>query len=255
MEDILKHVELIEAYVEGRLSKQEKQDFEAKLITDTELAEELKLYKTLVAGIKDSGLEKDKNNLKEELKEVDNNLDKKSSHGTKTIILKRIKWYYYAAACVLLLIIPLYFIVTENPTEKLLSNYYEKDKGLPVLMSGSKNISLDNAMNLYKQEKYKEAKQAFNELLKDKPMNDTLNYYSALSSFELEKYNKAIKQFTIILQNDTSVFKEKAEYYLGLTYFAVDKIQQAKELFNKIAANPSHRYQEKAQDILRELDK
>ena len=40
MKDNLKHLELIEAYLEGNLSEEEKVDFEVQLLVDKDLEEE-----------------------------------------------------------------------------------------------------------------------------------------------------------------------------------------------------------------------
>ena len=73
MKEALKHIELIENYVEGKLSEREKQDFETRLIVDSEFKEEFDLYNTVVAGIQDAGRE----NLKTKLKLADDELDNK----------------------------------------------------------------------------------------------------------------------------------------------------------------------------------
>ena len=44
MKEVLKHIELIENFVEGKLSENERQDFETRLIVDGDFKEEFDLY-------------------------------------------------------------------------------------------------------------------------------------------------------------------------------------------------------------------
>lgn len=71
----LKNLELIEKYYENKLGVGEKIDFENRLLWDDEFAEEFRIYKDIVGGIK-----KQKNLSREELKnkfkEIDIELDK-----------------------------------------------------------------------------------------------------------------------------------------------------------------------------------
>jgi len=250
MEDILKNIEIIEAYSEGKLSVQEKTDFEERLKSDNELAEELKLYNALIAGIRD----KDTISLKEKLKKLDKELDNKVSPKIISIHKNKIRYFYYAAAVFLILLIPLYFLINTNSNKNIAEKYYEKDKGLAVLMSdNNRNLKLDNAMNLYKQGNYKESLIIINELLQITPANDTINYYSGVLNYELHNNDKAIEDFKKTLSNNASAFKEKAEFRLALTYLLIDNTEKAKEIFKIISESSSHLYKEKSEEILNEL--
>src|ERR1035437_1175808 len=71
MGDVLKNIELIEQYFEGKLSEKERIDFEAKLLIDAEFKKEYEFYTHIVAGIKEAGEDK----LREKLKIADRELD------------------------------------------------------------------------------------------------------------------------------------------------------------------------------------
>jgi hypothetical protein len=92
MEDNLKHLELIEAYLEGNLSEEEKVDFEVRLLVDKDLEEEFELYKKIVGGFKDIQTE----NIRQKLQAIDDEIDS-NSHKPST------KFYWWAglAACLI----------------------------------------------------------------------------------------------------------------------------------------------------------
>lgn len=75
-ESDFKYYELIEAYFENRLSKTEREDFESRMKYDTQLQEEVELYKIVVDGIKAKA---EKEQLKEKLTNLDNQMDSNPS--------------------------------------------------------------------------------------------------------------------------------------------------------------------------------
>lgn len=248
MNEVLKHIELIESYVEGRLTEKERQDFETRLVIDSNLKEEFDLYKNIVEGIKEIGEE----NLKAKLKLADNELDTE----TKIVKLKpkiNIKYWSIAASFVFLIGIGLFFYMSNSSNlNAIATKYYEKDKGLPVEMAVGKS-KWEDVMNLYKSDDYTGTKIKLQKLAKENPANDTLNYFYGVVNFELKDYRQARANLNNI--KSESKYYEKAQYRLILIDLKINDKQQAIAKINECLVNNQHLYYDKLLELKAELTK
>ena len=248
MKEVLKHIELIENFVEGKLSENERKDFETRLIVDGDFKEEFDLYKSVVAGIKASGLE----NLKAKMKEADYELDSNNVVELK-FAKKQNSRLYYSIAASIVLILGIAFIWnfnSGNSLSDLADSVYEKDKGLPVEMSV--NIqTLNDAMNSYKTGDYHTAQNHLLNILHNNQANDTTIFYLGLVEYELGNFIKSQEYFNAI--SDSSIYCPKAEYRLLLSLLKINSVNDAKAECKKILSNPNHQYREKAELISKKL--
>lgn len=250
MKEVLKHIELIENYVEGRLSENEKQDFETRLIIDSDFKEEFDLYNTVVAGIQEAGRE----NLKAKLKLADNELDNKQNIiNIKNSQKKQTKYWAFAASVVFAIGIGLFFYMNDKPDlMALANNYYEKEKGLPIEMSVTRN-QWEDVMSVYKNEDYTATKNKLEDLLKKEPTNDTLNYFYGVVNFELNNYRASIASFNNI--NPTSNYYDKAQYRLVLIDLKLNNKADAIVKINECLLNKQHLYYDKLSQLKSELSR
>lgn len=156
------------------------------------------------------------------------------------------------AAVLLPLIVLSYFVFNTNssPHEKLYLTYYEKELGLPVVLSNNYDKTFNESMNLFRNEDYKNALKGFTELLAASPKNDTLNYFVGVCNLELDKYTKAISYFTKDYSN--SVFKESTEYRLAMVYIKKGEIEKSEKVLKNISNHPQHKYSEVVEKLLKE---
>lgn len=250
MKEVLKHIELIENYVEGKLSEQEKQDFETRLIIDSDFKEEFDLYNTIVAGIQEAGRE----NLKAKLRLADEELDNKQKIiDIKNMPKKQMKYWAVAASVVFVIGIGLFFYMSNKPNlDVLADSYYEKEKGLPTEMSVTKN-QWEDLMSLYKNEDYTSTKNKLDGLLKKEPTNDTLNYFYDVVNFELTNYRASIASFNAIKQ--TSNYYDKSQYRLVLIELKLNNKANAITEINECLLNKQHLYYDKLSQLKAELSR
>lgn len=137
-----------------------------------------------------------------------------------------------------------------SESKELYAKYYQKEIGMPTLMSNTTEKVFNESMAAFKDEAYTEALRGFEKILEEQSQNDTLLYFSACSNMELSNNEKAIRQFRKI--DSESIFHEKSEYRLALTYIKSNQFENAKKLLQKMAADSKHQYSEKAEKILRE---
>lgn len=247
MSEVLKNIEEIESYFEGKLSPEDKLLFEAKLESNPELVAEFKLYKDIRSAI----VEKGKEDLKNKFAMADKELDE----GARVIpINKKTNYKILAIAASIILVVGLsifFFLNKKNDYSQLASKYYEAEKGLPVEMGPSSR--LDKLMNFYKSADYADAQKELAELLKTDLNNDTLIYFDAVINDELKSYSSAISGYSNI--PSTSNYYQKAQYRLVLAYLKADEKGKAVEAINQALGNKEHLFYDKLSQLKTELSK
>ena len=229
----LKHFEEIERYLDGEMTDQEKLAFEQRLTNEPLLKQEYDVLNSVVNQVQNSKREE----LKSLLQKADLELDDKPINRPSGVLF----WRYAIAASITLMIslsIFYYYNSKVDNREKLVAAYWQKDKGLPVLMDENSNASLDNAMTAYKSGNYD---YAFSQL-EALTQTDTVLYYEGLCSFELKK--DATTYIKPVAENSSSVFQAKAKYYLLLLYIKADKKVDAVKLLNELLKETEHPYRE-----------
>jgi len=243
-----KYFERIEEYLEGDMSREERERFEQDLKSNPLLAEEFELYQSIGKGINEHYAADE---LKHKLKNLDEELDRGDTKKPP-IPLYPYRWLAAAAVVIVLMIsgIVIYQTYYATSLDKIALHYWEEDRGLPVLM-GSQN-TLDNAMNLYKEKRYDESLRELEHLLANHSGSDTLNYYAGVVNFKLNKYFDAMKYFSVV--PTTSTFKESAEYREALSNLMLGNKETASGILQKIASNNAHLYHQQAKEILQSIN-
>jgi TolA-binding protein len=237
MENNLKHLELIEAYIEGNLSEEEKVDFEVRLLVDKDLEEEFELYKKIVGGFKDIQTE----NIRQKLQAIDEELDNKKNSTNN-------KFYWWAglAACLIFVQIFLNYTKTSIPLPM--------EEGLPVLMGDDHNLAFQNAMQLYKSGKYDASIKRFNQLIVAHPTNDTLLYYIGCAKLNSQKYKEASQHFKYVSSNINSAFYLKSKYYLAYSLYKTNRGKEAKLILQELISNNENPFVEETKLFLKEVN-
>ena len=244
MSENLKNIELIELYLEGKLSENESLSFKNRLLIDEDLTEELELYKQTISLIKENSTCL----LQEELNLLDEQLDKDLTiEAPKTENIKKysIKKLIGIAASLLLVASLGLYVFSTSENEELFNQYYIKDNGLPVTMSASNN-SLNTVMNFYKLGNIEEAYTEINKFEE----NDTILFYKAAVLIELKQYNKANTFLNNI--SEVSAFKQKAQYYYALSLLQENNKEKCKKALQTIVNTKRHKYSEQANQLLNE---
>lgn len=250
MSEVLKNIELIENYYEGKLSDADKTVFEARLIIDSDFKDEVELYKNIVSGIKENGVA----NLKAKLKLVDNELDNEPViRKIEPVNSSKIKYLAFAASVVLVISLSVYWnLSNKSNLSQLAIEYYEKEKGLPVEMSVTEN-QLADVMNLYKSGDYVATKNKLELLLKENNTNDTLHYFYGVVNYELDNYRASRASFNSI--KNESDYYEKGQYRLVLIDLKINDKQKALDRVNKCLLNKQHLYYDNLVKLKSELTK
>ncbi len=91
------------------------------------------------------------------------------------------------------------------------------DPGIPNFMSAEANHEMSTIMFYYQKKDYQKADRLIQAALKQKPSNDTLNYYASVLLYLDESGDLGMKGFEK-LSKRCSAFKAKSIYYQGLIF-------------------------------------
>lgn len=110
--------------------------------------------------------------------------------------------------------------------------------------------TLKKAISLYKKKKYNEALAQFSVILNEHP--DEVNgwFYGGLSDYHLQRYNEADKKFEKVLVNKQKEFDEEAKWHKSLTLIELKQNEKAKILLKEIVKTNGF-YKKRAEDKLK----
>ncbi|WP_396636881.1 tol-pal system YbgF family protein [Maribacter sp. R77961] len=233
-------LETIERYLKNSMELEELAAFEKRMEEDEQLRQQVDDTRFIFSGIRRAVLKDKLNVLHEDFdkgKQISSDDPKVFKLNFKTLSI---------AASVLILFGGFWFFNQQPSNEKLFNQYFEPDRGLATVMSNTNNYDFDDAMVDYKNQKYNLAIQKWEALLKDKPKNDTLNYFLGVAQLAENKETSAIAYLTKVVSNKQSAFVKDAYFYLGLAYLKEENSEAA--LINlKINNSP------KSKEIISEL--
>lgn len=250
----------ISAYLEGRMSQQEMQDFEHSVATEPELDQEVKLSLLVRAGLAQEVMGRKREQLKTLLRST---TEENSIHHVETgkvVDMRKPKTssrnlFYYAtlAASILMLagLVWNFSQKSQTPTE-LFATHYEVLHA-PDQMGST--IAADSLLRLghaaYNQQAYEEAQRLYRLALSEGLRAAQEPYlYVGIAALETNDFQAARKAF-VQAQGQQP---ERAAWYLALLDIKEDNIKHAKHTLDSISLIQGHFYQEKAKVLLKQLD-
>ncbi|RKE98311.1 tetratricopeptide repeat protein [Ichthyenterobacterium magnum] len=221
--------ELIERYLLNTMSETEFISFNETLKTDSLLKEKVENCRITLQAIEEQSLIEKFDTFHQEI-----TLENNSKIISLSDNVKQVKWYKkYTVAASIILLLGLsgiwYLSSTQNP-KQLYNKYFNVDPGLPTIMSdNTSHFKFYDAMVNYKQGEYIIAISKWEALLKNKPQNDTLNYFIGVAHLANKNEDAAIKFLDNVILNSNTTFKNEAYHYLGLAYLKTNNIELAKK--------------------------
>ncbi|GCC52771.1 hypothetical protein SanaruYs_30100 [Chryseotalea sanaruensis] len=239
------NLDIVERYLEGNLSEQERTAFEERLLHDEMLRLQVDDMKVIRAGI----MLASRNATLQSLKQLENTLP---SIETKVISFWSNTWLQ--AAAVLLIGIVAYVLWPVNSIEqKLFATHFEVYPNVisPTVRGGEANDSTlrAKAFRAYDQKKYEEAIELF---LNISEKDEGILFYLGNCYLANGQVEKALPVFEKVL-NEYDIFDEQAEWYLAVCFLKMEERERATQALKKVVARNSA-YKEKAQTILDKLN-
>ncbi len=234
---------LIDKYLRGELTEEERQEFDTRMATDKEFADDVAMMQNLGPVAEDV----DDENFRELMAEFE------AEAPTSTSSTNLWKNLLVAASIFAVLGLAVYYNLTQPiSSSDLYDNYYESYPNVVnPMVRGEEPTEADKAFSAYESGRYEEALQRFEELYKTEGTSYYL-FYMAISHLELENAEAAIE-----LLNEFSGTEDKladrAGWYLAMAYLQLDDKEQAKAALTKVVEEKAYNA-DKAEELLAELE-
>lgn len=224
--------DMINRYLDGEMNAEELKAFEAAMLQDADLKNEVELLRDVHATLKiklHPG--EHETSLRNSLKEMNAEFFSARSEQAKVIPLNRRKWMTAIAAVFVLTLL----LTVWQPWKKEDLYLQYADVQMPgIAKRGVASDSLiQSAVENFNNKKFAEAIPDFETILKDSAGNSFVQYYYAIALMQNDNIEKARAQFSE-LYNGSSIFKFDAAFYMALSYLKENNKSACKEWLNKI---------------------
>jgi hypothetical protein len=248
MKKQIKHSISIEQYLANEMAPPEQVAFRQELRESQELADELKLSKTI-----DSAL------VRDDIIDLRRKLIAAIEAGREVkeevpvVHMHTRKWWYAAASMLALCAVAatLYLQTPRNISNDSLFTQYYSSENIVDQTRGDQNIV--EAVIKFQQKDFKIASVLFKNILDKDNSNIAVWFYYGISNIETQNYENSIKAFNTIIGQNDNLYIEHAEWYLGLCYLKNNQKDKAIDQFAVVASDPDNIHQKEAKNILEKL--
>lgn len=239
-----KQEDLIEKYIQNKLSSEEVLIVDGLLQNDSDFAEELSLQANLTKAIK----REDDDNFRNLISELEANANIENTIPRRSYV----KWL--AAASILLILGLTYFLTLDKKasTNDLFASYFEPYRNVvqPLERGGELQDEKSLAFIAYEKGDYEKAIQLFTNLYSTTKESYYL-FYKANALLKLEKANEAIPLLLEHLKTKDTL-TEKTTWYLALAYLKLSDKANARRTLEKVITDGKYKTTE-AQKLLKEF--
>ena len=230
------NLDYIEDYFTNTPGPELVREFENRIQTDSEFAEEVAFYLSALKTATEISREEKKSQFRELYQHKQN---APNETRIRNMPARRKLVYSIAAAAVVAGIIFGTYIMTRPVAPQSLAKHYinEQLQTLSVTMSG-KSDSIQTGLRLYNDGKPAAALVQFETIIQSDSSNFTAKKYAGLSALQLKEYDTALSWFG---QLDTyNLYSNPAQFYTALTLMERNNegdVPKAKILLQQIAQN------------------
>ena len=215
----------IKRYINGNMEPDELKDFNDYLKIDAEFKKQVEDIKTDLLS------EEHKESLKKEPNSSYKNIQQpeviKSSSKKKPLL--NISKLTLVIASIIAVGSIWFFSI--SPNEKIYKKYFKPESGLQRVNTIS-NPDFFSAMEDYQNGNYKFAIKKWLNINKNKPNNDTLNYFLGVAKMANNNVAEAIPFLERCITKKSFFLLDNAYYYLGLAYLNEGNTELAKKYLN-----------------------
>lgn len=239
--------ELIENYLSGKLSAEEKKAFRNRLLNDSGFNQEFQEIKNIRLFIRQNA----RKDLKNFFKEIEASIEKEKTGKDQTVMKKIL----IIAASVVLIVAISYLGLSNRAqsNQELYEKYYTAYNNLAgqVRREINENPSFqEQAMMAYDAGDFYKSAEMLSQLVIEQP--NVVNYfYLGLSQMEIGEEGEAIKNLNTVV-NYYDAFKEQARWYLALAHLNNEDKDAALGNIAFMLVNKSE-YKERAEKLLNDM--
>ena len=249
----MKQIELIEKYLEGKMTLTEKLAFEQNLRENEELRSAFLKVSSLIEGIEHVG----RKEALEQLQQIEANIADKSTSVNRKGVFYSARFSMAAAVIAILVVMGSFFIINNGQTEPSAlfeSNFtpYMNNVNSMSRSGDSDEINQrDLAFAAYDNYNFTEASQYFNSLLSVEE-DASLLLYGGNAELSLGDASNAISKLTNLFENYDE-FDNQAAWYLSLAHLKENNAMEAVSYLMFLMTSENS-YSEKAADLFASLD-
>jgi tetratricopeptide (TPR) repeat protein len=239
------NLDYIENYFTNSPGPSEVSEFENKIGSDPDFAEEVAFYLSALQVSRESAREEKKKYFKELYRK---------RRVTVLVPIRKLIYFVAAAAIVTGILIGVYISIKPVSPKQLADTYIKENLMTQgVTMSGERN-PLQTAIGLYNDGKTNEALLAFENIIRSDSSDFNAKKFAGLSALRLNDYNKAIHWFEA-LELHKELYANPAQLYMALTLMERNQpgdLTTTKEILHQIVQNDGDG-KETAQEWLKRL--
>jgi hypothetical protein len=237
---------IIEQYLEGTLTAEERKTAEERAASDNEFNELIMLHQEVNESIRD----KDFHSFRLLLEELSNeNPGKAVSSRTKGFRFYSLR---IAAAIILILAAGItirYAFFNQVNAEQLFLKYYESYDADAISRSGiSDEQNLNQAMISYEQKDFEIAIVLLDKILAENRDHYMARFYKGLVLLETDSPAEAIESFKAIPYMWDSAYSEHRDWYLAMALLRNNNVAEADSILRKIISENGY-YAKKAKKV------
>jgi hypothetical protein len=245
----LKHSATIEQFLANEMTPAERAAFKKELLTDQDLADELKLSESIDSAlVRDDIIE-----LRSKLIAASKANRRHLKPSVPLLHLSTRKWWLAAASILLFAALgaTLYFQTSRNISNDALFSEYYNSENIVDQTRGDENIV--EAVIKFQQKDFEQASRLFRGILDKDNSNIAVWFYYGIASIETKKFENSISAFNTIIKQNDNLYIEHAEWFLGLCFLKNNQVKKAAVQFQVVASNPDNFHRREAIDILDKL--
>ncbi|MHC1708731.1 MAG: tetratricopeptide repeat protein [Bacteroidales bacterium] len=242
----MEKMDMLENYLDGKLTADEMKAFEAIMSKDEVLYREYKLHQDMSKAL----LNDKADDFRKLLDNAHQRYEKKD---------RRPLWYKMAAAVIVFLAVGGIVLLLTNrssPTRDLADKYYQTYQPLNGVRSDNPDQDkiLSAAFQAYDNGDFHSSARDFEALLQLNPANNQVRFYLAVTYMEDNKGTKAIRLLQEIIDSRDVYYLSQSEWYLGICYLWLGRKDEAMLPFERLAKKKGY-YQQQALKVLEEIKK
>jgi tetratricopeptide (TPR) repeat protein len=248
---------LIEEYLEGNLSGEEKKAVEERAENDTDFRDLIHLHKEVNECIRSDEVFDLRNRITKISREytgTDDRVVKKKIHSLFPLnhrIMYRVASLFVIMAAAGLIL--RYTVFSRLSSDRLYQRYYLAYETDIIQRSVEAGMTpLDKAIYVYNRGRYPDALKILDNILTNQTDNYVAWFYKGLTCLETGDPGRAVISFNVIPVNWNSPFAEHRDWYLALALLKADNPSEALRIFQKIASGDGY-YARNAEKLLKRI--
>ncbi|MBK8609319.1 MAG: hypothetical protein IPL84_05065 [Chitinophagaceae bacterium] len=241
--------DMINRYLDGEMTPEEKNAFELGMQQNTDLQNEVDLVKDVQSTLKIK-LHPTENELavRNSIAEIKTEYFSNKTQTAKIASLGRNRWVTAIAAVFVLALV----LTVWRPWKK--EDLYQQYAAIDMPATAERGSTTDSLLNLavanFNSKNFAEAIPLFETVLKDSAQNNFVQYFYGIALLQDDQIEKARIQLTG-LSTGSSIFRNEALFYMALSYLKEKNRTACKDWLKKIPLDDAAWV--KAQGLLKKL--